>query len=114
DLNLLDWKTPSYDQAFLDLRVMDFKKDLALFKGTKAFFEKNEKDMMKEAIYQTLIPYIKSYIQASHKLMKESYSSQWQLFMETRKQQLLKDIVIYVENNLTVTENAISLTKLEN
>src|SRR5690625_4375239 len=54
-----EWETPNFDIAFKEMNVDVFKNDLAIFKGTKSFFVKNEKDIMKEAIYETHVPYIK-------------------------------------------------------
>src|SRR5699024_1477834 len=51
-LSEFDFITPEYEQAFTDLDNSIFQKSLALFKGTKAFFVKNEKETMKENIYQ--------------------------------------------------------------
>ncbi|RFU65487.1 dynamin family protein [Peribacillus glennii] len=43
-------ETMEFKQAFEDLDETDFKKELAIFKNTKSFFEKNDKIKMSEAL----------------------------------------------------------------
>src|SRR5690625_3730371 len=76
NLRHIDWKTPALQQAFSDVDINVFKKDLAIFKGTKLFFEKNEKNKMKEAIYDTLVPFIKDYTKDAQSHMNKVYLSQ--------------------------------------
>src|SRR5699024_6894384 len=94
-------------------RSYDIKKDLAIFKGTKSFFEKNEKNIMKEAIYDTLVPFIKDYTNSAQSQMNKIYFSQWDKMMEGRKQQLVNDLSSYVENNLSMIKPEMHRTNLE-
>lgn len=108
-----DWKTPNYDIAFQELDADMFKKALAIFKGTKSFFVKNEKDIMKEAIYDTLVPFIKNYINDTQQKMNNSYSSQWQDVVENRKQGMTKDISSFVDNSLEMMGTTMNVADLK-
>ncbi len=47
-------ETPEFTRAFSNLGAGDFKKELSLFRNPKAFFEKNEKVKMAEALQKRL------------------------------------------------------------
>lgn len=113
ELSAADWHTPEYEQAFIELESNVFNDDLALFRGTKSFFEKNEKDLMKESIYETLIPHIKQYVKMSQDIMDQSYMSQWKIKMEERKQTLLEDLSSYIENSLALMSAGTDLNMME-
>src|SRR5699024_271117 len=46
--------TPDYEQAFLNIDYSKFEHALKTFKNTKSFFEKNEREKMKDMFYNIL------------------------------------------------------------
>lgn len=84
--------TPDYEQAFGQMDMTVFNKALKNFKGTKAFFEKNEKEQMKEDIYSILEPFVKQYINENKSIMTGDYMKQWHTMMTTIKTQA-KDVI---------------------
>src|SRR5690625_2206380 len=105
-------ETPAYQQAFLKLDLKQFNKALNLFKGTKAFFVEGERDVMKEAIYDILVPYIQQYITDYQQIMNQSYLGQWEELFAVSKQQVEVNILQYVENNLEMLVDTVDINVL--
>ena len=108
-----DIQTPEYPQAFKDANIEPFNKALSRFKGTKAFFVKNEKEVMKEAIYSILAPWIREYMNTNNDLMKSAYFGQWEKILQSMKKHILASIDNYVEDNLSVMSDTIDLDLLQ-
>ena len=64
-----------FNRAFEDLTEAEFKKELALFKNPKAFFEKNEKVMMQDALQAHLDQPALDYVQIQGERMFEDYTA---------------------------------------
>lgn len=111
--NKEEWETPIFEIAFEQLEVTVFKNDLSIFRGTKSFFVKNEKDIMKEAIYDTLTQYIKQYIIKAHEDMQSSYSSQLQNSVKSRNKALIIEISSFIDNNLEMMSTTINMNELK-
>ncbi|WP_106497509.1 dynamin family protein [Lentibacillus sp. Marseille-P4043] len=107
-----DLTTPEYQQAFTELDQHIFQKSLALFKSTKAFFEKNEKEQMKEEMYQTLAPFAQQYIDENKGIMVESYRKQWDHVIKTVQQKTCKNIDMYVDNSLSMLTETVDMELL--
>lgn len=112
-LDLPTFHTPAYEQAFSNIDMEIFKKSLGTFKGTKAFFEKNEKEVMKEDIYNSLHPNIKQYIKENKKLMHQSYVSQWDHLTSSLKQTVLENMETYFQNQVAMMTNDVNLEELK-
>ncbi|MFB5281895.1 dynamin family protein [Peribacillus sp. Hz7] len=66
---------PEFKRAFEDLTEAEFKKELALFKNPKAFFEKNEKVHMSNGIQARLDQPALDYVQFQGGRMFEAYTA---------------------------------------
>lgn len=88
--------TPEYTKGLQIRDLKAFDKALSTFKGTKAFFEKNEKEKMKEMLYDIIDTYAKSYIDENKQMMAESYSDQWQQLVTAIK----RDAKAYIEGQM--------------
>src|SRR5690625_2528014 len=104
--------TPSYEQAFLTMDLKEFNQALNLFKGTKAFFVKGERDKMLEAVYHILVPHINQYIADYHQVMDQSYLNQWEALFATSKQQVRVNIEQYIENSQDMLKDTVDLNIL--
>ncbi|WP_176555802.1 dynamin family protein [Virgibacillus ndiopensis] len=107
-----DLSTPEYDKAFGSIEKNTFHKALSGFKGTKSFFEKNEKEHMKEAIYESLAPIAKEYIDENKVIMMQAYIAQWNHVMETIQQETIKNIDSYIDNYLSMMTETIDIELL--
>jgi replication fork clamp-binding protein CrfC len=76
DYEVKELETPSYDKEF-PVQVKSFHKILSTYKGTKAFFEKNEKEIMKEMLYEKIKPLAEDYIDNNKLMMQRAYEEQW-------------------------------------
>ncbi len=105
DFRDLELETPAYDQAFVDLSADDFRKELKLFNGTKAFFAKNEKETMKEALYSRLSPFAENYLERNQQQMQDVYMKQWQTVTDNIKLETANHIDSYFDNLLSMMDN---------
>ncbi|GAA0444719.1 dynamin family protein [Lentibacillus halophilus] len=115
--------TPEYEQAFQQLDAQSFPYELKQFKGTKAFFAKNEKEIMKDALLNRLYAYAKQYIDDYHEVMRETYTNQWYRMISDLQQWIYDHIDSYANRQTamltekpadmqTLKENAHVLTSM--
>ncbi len=110
DAEAPELETPAYEQAFENLGAQTFQRELKLFKGTKAFFAKNEKEVMKEALYDRLYPYARQYIDDYHQLMQETYINQWNIIMQEMKQMIYHHVEGYRDRQIAMlTEQPVDI-----
>lgn len=113
DLATFDLTTPDYDMPFAEMDTRIFQKAMASFKGTKAFFANNEKETMKEAIYDMLQPYAKSYLDNSQDSMEQAYLEQWEQVTDTIKNETHQKASDYIDNSLAVLSDTVDLELLK-
>src|SRR5699024_8197465 len=94
--------TPSYEQAFLTIDTGSFQAELNRFKGTKSFFEKNEKEKMKDGLLQQLKPFVKQYIEAHEQIMTVDYEEQWHALLKWAHNHAIDDNDIYISNSFSM------------
>ncbi|WP_404452752.1 dynamin family protein [Virgibacillus necropolis] len=112
-----DLPSPDFNQAFVELNISIFSKALSAYKGTKSFFEKNEKEQMKEAIYAILHPYAGEYIESNKIIMDDGYVEQWNQIMRQTKKVYMQSIESYIDGLLRIlsdTDNQEELANKEN
>ena len=107
-------ETPEYDKAFQQVDLTEFDKAISLFKGTKAFFEKNEKERMKEAIYDRLQPFAKQYVENNSKIMNESYRIQWDEIANIVKSNITQYVEKHMDDYLEMLSSPVDMTTLVN
>lgn len=105
--------TPEYSQAFEQLDRSIFDKALKLFKGTKAFFEKNEKEQMKEAIYEAMKPFIATYIDDHKNILTAHYLQEWQQVMTAIQTDAKEAIFKHIENYEEMMAAHVEISVLE-
>ncbi|WP_068672238.1 dynamin family protein [Oceanobacillus sp. Castelsardo] len=106
-------KTPDYKGAFTDIDWNLFHKAISSFKGTKAFFEKNEKEQMKEAIFDQLSPLAKNYIEENKQVMFAGYIPQWEDLVEKMKQQAILTSDLQVKNYEAMMNTEVNISELK-
>ncbi|GGB31311.1 GTPase [Lentibacillus populi] len=112
-LGAVDLSTPEHEQAFTELDTGIFQKILGRFRGTKAFFVKNEKEKMKEELYQTLTPYAEDYMIENKEKMMSSYQKQWNDMMKQVQQDTLETIDKYIDDALSMLSEMIDIDLLK-
>ncbi|WP_052345775.1 dynamin family protein [Paucisalibacillus sp. EB02] len=113
-LQSVNLTTPDYLQPLQDLDVRMFKQAFSLFRGTKSFFEKNEKEKMKGVMYQILVPEIQQFTEQTKITMTDSYGQQWDSLVSQNVQDIQNEIHQYVMNSLAALEDPIDINILIN
>lgn len=93
----VDFESPSLPNPFQDLNRSEVEKPLGQFKNTKSFFERNEKEKMKEALQNSFKPYIIQYIEAQKIHLIEHYIPLWDEQVQLEKDSLVKSLNEYYE-----------------
>lgn len=108
------WTTPNYQQPLQDVDLIEFQKAFSLFRGTKAFFEKNEKEKMKESIYQILLPRIQQFVVDINAFMSENYLNQWNEYRVIMKDSMSDGINQYIESSVSLLSSTFDMDMLQN
>ncbi|WP_053071963.1 dynamin family protein [Ornithinibacillus contaminans] len=109
----MEIKTPEYSLPLTAVDINTYQKALDLFKGTKSFFEKNEKEKMKDALYVALLPEIKAFISDSNRLMDTHYGNEWNKLVVEQKSSICHAINQYTEANIALMEDNLNTAQLE-
>ena len=104
--------TPEYEVKFQDLSIADFNHILKKYKGTKAFFEKNEKEVMKDELYSVLVPSAENFIEKNELLMNASYIEQWQHMNNEMKETAANKLKQHVQNYFAMLEAPVDFAVL--
>ncbi|QSS98373.1 dynamin family protein [Pontibacillus sp. ALD_SL1] len=86
---------------------------LGLFKNTKAFFEHNEKEKMKDALLEDLLPKVESVIKANDDLLIHYYLSEWNKLTEEYKEKSKQSVEEYYNGLLSSLEERVDLDALK-
>ncbi|MBD1381639.1 dynamin family protein [Metabacillus arenae] len=73
--SLTDFSIPTLHVTINELKSSFFKDELKLFKGTKSFFEQNQKQMMSEAVWQKIEELIEKQLALNEENFIISYTS---------------------------------------
>lgn len=93
----IDIETPGFNKPFEKVKKSEIEKPLSSFKNTKSFFEKNEKEQMKEDLLNRFKPIIQTYIDEQKHHLKDYYQPQWNSYVEREKEALTKALKEYYE-----------------
>lgn len=101
--------TPEYNQAFLEIDYQKFDSALKTFKNTKSFFEKNERDKMKDLFFEILNVDSKDYLVINEDIMKQAYEEQWDIIISNLIEHINKDIDLIVNNQISIVTETVDL-----
>ncbi|WP_147294874.1 dynamin family protein [Oceanobacillus arenosus] len=107
-----DMETPKYEHGFYSLDFGIFDGAIATFKGTKAFFEKNEKEQLKEQLYTILLPIVKDYINLNKATMLEYYVEALNRFVMDIKDNAIDSVTVLLDSHLKMMVTAMELSIL--
>lgn len=105
--------TPSFEEKLQYLILKDFNHVLGKYKGTKAFFVQNEKEMMKEEIYTVLRPFTERFIEENGKIMVTAYLKQWEEVMSQMKEETINKLQQHVQNYYSMLDAPTDIEVLE-
>lgn len=101
--------TADYEQAFLNIDYSKFDHALKVFRNTKSFFEKNEREKMKDLFFDILNEESKYYLDENEDKMKQSYETQWDEIIDNLVMDINKDIDMIVENQISIVTETVDL-----
>ncbi|MUV39841.1 uncharacterized protein JNUCC1_03725 [Lentibacillus sp. JNUCC-1] len=81
-----DLQTPNYESGFKSIDLTNFDHALTVFKNTKSFFVDNQKEIMKEKIYEVLDPMARSYLDMNKNIMEDHYLTEWSRMIQSIQQ----------------------------
>ncbi|GGC98793.1 dynamin family protein [Pontibacillus salipaludis] len=86
---------------------------LGLFRNPKAFFEQNEKEKMKEALLDGLLPHVESVIKSNDEWLIRYYISEWKTLTEEYQEKSKRSVEEYYNGLLSSLEERVDLDKLK-
>ncbi|GAB3796750.1 dynamin family protein [Virgibacillus kimchii] len=108
DFEIKELETPSYHKK-ISYEVKSFHKILSNFKGTKAFFEKNEKEIMKEKLYDKIEPLAGEYINANKLIMQINYNDQWTSLVKEMKEEVKENANNHMDHYIEMLSKPVDL-----
>ena len=105
--------TPDYEQAFLNIDYSKFDHALKTFKNTKSFFEKNEREKMKDMFYEILDDESKIYLDENEVIMKQSYDEQWDSITHNLMNDINEEINSIVKNQISIISETVDINSLK-
>ncbi|UFU01158.1 dynamin family protein [Radiobacillus kanasensis] len=88
------WEAPTFPTPFQGMDKRMFHSSLQLFKNAKAFFEKNEKEEMKESLEEQLQPFVKEFLGEVESTFWKHYEEEWmnaETFMKEKAKASVKE-----------------------
>ncbi|MCG5105150.1 dynamin family protein [Oceanobacillus alkalisoli] len=105
--------TPDYEEKLIDVQPKHFQHIIGKYKGTKAFFVQNEKETMKEELYELLFPLAEHFIKVNKDKMTSGYRKQWEELIGRMKESSVKRLDQQVNNYFTMLATPAELPRLK-
>ncbi|WP_194841291.1 dynamin family protein [Salinibacillus xinjiangensis] len=109
-----NYESPQVELKLNQIDMDHFKDALAQFKNTKSFFERNEKEDVKETIQSILKPMVKEQLEEQRDRMKQDYLAQWDQTFEYGKDLMKDTIQNYFDGLLYSMSAEVDLNELQN
>ncbi|MBH8609244.1 dynamin family protein [Thermoactinomyces sp. CICC 10521] len=94
------YPSPDFPEPLAELSLASFKKAISCFKNAKTFFEKNEKEKMREEMEQVLEPAIAAFLDEQKRLLTGYYLEEWQKKEAEWKEKAILDAENYYDTLL--------------
>ncbi|TCS94675.1 dynamin family protein [Hazenella coriacea] len=107
------FQAPLFSEPMAEMKVDSMRKELALYKDAKSFFEKNEKEILQEAMKKKLENEISLALNHQQQALYEHYQQQWTLSIEQFKQEAIGECEQYVESILYALSDEVDLEQLQ-
>ncbi|MFU0791088.1 dynamin family protein [Virgibacillus proomii] len=104
--------SPDFSEAFQDMDRKSFDRIINMFKNTKAFFEKNEKEQMKNAIYTVLQPFAQQYMETNEQSLGNFYKAQSQDMIDYLRENVTEQLQNHIQRSLATMTSTISVDQL--
>ncbi|HLQ71744.1 MAG TPA: dynamin family protein, partial [Bacillota bacterium] len=106
--------TPDFERAFDELDSQMFRHVFAMYKGTRNFFVKNEKEAFKEKLFAVLEPLIHDYLMTQQTILLDAYQHQLTTAVNNIKSDLIKGMAQHVENNTAMLSDTMDKEQIIN
>lgn len=113
-LEKTEFKTPRFEHGFVELDVNMFRNVFSMYKGTRAFFAKNEKEAFKDALYTVLKPVIHEYITTQETVLNNAYQLQLNHAVKAIKTDVAQEIEQHVTNHLAMLSDTMDKEEIIN
>ena len=107
-----EFETPAFGRAFNDLDIKIFHSVFSMYKGTRSFFVKNEKESFKEALYAVLKPVIHDYVMNQQNVMVDTYRLQLTDAVQSIASDLNAEVEQHVKNHIAMLSDTIDKTEI--
>lgn len=104
--------TPHIDDPFGTFDYKAFQSALK-YAGMKAFFVQNDKDRMRDDIYDMLKPSIESYTEQIKQMMRDTYVSQWTTLEGANNTSYMNEITSYIAKQKQMLYDVVDVEMLE-
>jgi small GTP-binding protein len=99
------YPSPHFPEPLTELQFASFKKAISCFKNAKTFFEKNEKQRMREELERVLEPAVAAYLEEQKRSLIGYYMEEWQKKEKEWKEKLIQDVENYYHALLSASSN---------
>ncbi|SDJ69861.1 dynamin family protein [Sediminibacillus albus] len=114
NVEVRSFASPNIVSAFAALDMSVFHPALNLYKNPKAFFEKNEKEEMKNRLLEILTPLISEYLTENHTMLHDFYKQEWEEQVRKMQTHQLSAISQYYEGIQHTLSEQTDVHRLEN
>lgn len=97
NVDTLEAETPEFQEPFEEEDNQKLSQPLKMFKNTKAFFEGNEKEEMKNKLQNVFEPIVQSYIEYNQQFLQSYYQPLWGKMVSTHKQKIKENVSEYFD-----------------
>ncbi|WP_019241943.1 MULTISPECIES: dynamin family protein [Bacillus] len=109
DYSIGQYEVPEYNKTFQEMDSQDFKKELSLFKNTKSFFEKNDKQKMAEGLQTALKTPAQVYLNAEGATAKQYYGKLLLDELDRMKKHVEKELDDVYESYISVLQENVDV-----
>ncbi len=104
--------SPDFIEPLKNVNLQAFAQIVQSYKHTKAFFAKNEKEQMKETIFELLKPVTKQSMDEKEQMMAAFYEEEWTAIIEELKQTMANQLQKHMESYEEMMSSNVSLQEL--
>ncbi|WP_235848426.1 dynamin family protein [Litchfieldia alkalitelluris] len=108
-----DFPEIKFENGLENLNTAPYQKALSLFKNPKSFFEKNDKKLMSDKIYELLQEPVAHYLEENKLKLEEFYHKQFTNYTELTKIRMNQEVTDYYSGMKEVLSDHLDIESLE-
>ena len=106
-------ESPTLKEGLQEIDQRQLHQSLKLFKSKRAFFEQRQSELIKESLYENLVPYIDDYMTSQQKLMIDFYKQTWDEIFTAFATFSEREINQYINHQIAMLEEQIDVNILQ-